>query len=167
MSGDTKCSRQTGFSMIEILVTMVIVSVGLMGAGAMVINGLESNRNAYLRTQASILAYDMADRIRANSERANDYAGFSTEGAGTDVPDCFDEDAGCSSAEVETADKAQWAAAFQGVDGGFLLLPEAQGQIAQDGDDLVITVQWTQAQWNDDEGEVEDQAQNFVMRFNL
>ena len=160
-------NRQLGISMIEVLVTLVIVSIGLLGSAAMVINGLESNRNAYLRTQASILAYDMADRLRANSAQAANYAGFSTDGAATNVPGCYDSDGGCNAAAIETADKAQWASAIQGADGGVILLPNAEGTIAQNGGDFVITITWVESQWDEDDEEYNDQNQNFVLRVTL
>src|SRR5690606_27536649 len=83
---------QQGITMIEILVTVVIISVGLLGAAAMVINGLESNRNAYLRTQASILAYDMADRIRANAGQVASYDNFDFDSEDEDAPDLRSEE---------------------------------------------------------------------------
>lgn len=167
------CNRraEVGITMIEILVTLVIVSIGLLGAAAMVMNGLESNRNAYLRTQASILAYDMADRIRANGGQLATYTGFAFDSEDDDAPDlpaCFTADAGCDPAGLAAADLAQWAGALEGADGGVILLPAAQGGIADaGGGDVAITVSWVESQWDEDEEAVIDQAQNFVLRFNL
>lgn len=161
---------QQGITMIEILVTVVIISVGLLGAAAMVINGLESNRNAYLRTQASILAYDMADRIRANAGQVGSYDNFDFDSEGEDAPDlpqCFASDEGCGPAGVATADLAQWARALEGVDGGVILLPAAAGSIALSGDEITITVSWLESQWDEGAGSVSDQNQSFVLRFNL
>jgi type IV pilus assembly protein PilV len=169
--GSCRLRSDSGISMIEVLVTLVIVSVGLLGAAAMVINGLESNRNAYLRTQASILAYDMADRIRANGAQLASYTGFafdSTDEEAPDLPGCFTSDAGCDGAGLANADLAQWAGALEGADGGVVLLPAAQGAIADaGGGDVTITISWIESQWDDDEEAITDQAQNFVLRFNL
>lgn len=164
------CGRQSGISMIEVLVTMVIVAVGLLGAAAMVINGLESNRNAYLRTQASILAYDMADRIRANSGEAASYDGFSFDAGDDDLPDtpaCYSSVDGCNAASMRNVDTAQWASALARSDGGVILLPEAQGTIALNVDEFVVTITWTEPQWSEGDGEVNDQNQSFVLSFNL
>jgi len=170
-TGSSRFRSSAGISMIEVLVTLVIVSVGLLGAAAMVINGLESNRNAYLRTQASILAYDMADRIRANGAQLASYTGFAFDSTGEDAPDlpgCFTSDAGCDSAGLANADLAQWAGALEGADGGVVLLPAAQGAIVDaGGGDVTITVSWIESQWDDDDEAFADQAQNFVLRFNL
>ena len=63
-----------GFSLIEMLVALVVMSVGMLGIAALYIESLRSNRGAVLRTQAVALAYDMADRIRANRMAGNQYA---------------------------------------------------------------------------------------------
>jgi type IV pilus assembly protein PilV len=57
-----------GFTLIEVMVSMVIMSVGLLGIFAMQSRALMDNQDAYLRTQAIALAYDMGDRIRANHD---------------------------------------------------------------------------------------------------
>ena len=61
-----KTHKQTGFTMLEVLVTMVIVSFGLLGIAGIIGNGLKNNQSSYSRSQASWLANDIADRMRAN-----------------------------------------------------------------------------------------------------
>ncbi len=163
-------ATERGLTMIEVLVTLVIVSVGLLGAAAMVINGLESNRNAYLRTQASILGYDMADRIRSNADQVASYAGFEFDSETDDVPDvpgCYSSDDGCGPAALANVDLAQWAGILKGSEGGVVLLPAAKGSIALAGDEVTVTVSWVQSEWDEDGGSFADQGQNFVFRFNL
>jgi type IV pilus assembly protein PilV len=58
--------RQSGFTLIEVLVTLVLVSVGLLGIAALQLTTLQGNQESYVRSQASVLAGDMLDRIRAN-----------------------------------------------------------------------------------------------------
>ena len=65
--------------MIEVLVATVILSGGLLGAAAVQLNALKHTDSALMTTQASFIAYDMLDRIRANP--AADYAG-ATAGVG-------------------------------------------------------------------------------------
>ncbi len=160
--------REKGITMIEILVTLVIVSVGLLGAAAMVIKGLESNRNAYLRTQASILAYDMADRIRANSERAlaGDYDGFDIASA-PDLPGCYSSGSGCNSNTVVNVDKALWARSLIGAEDAATMLPEASGTIERNGETFDITIIWQQVGWSSDDSEFNNVSQQFVLTFNL
>lgn len=58
---------QKGFSLIEVLVAMLILCVGLLGAAAIQLNALKYTDSSAMRTQASFIAYDMMDRIRANN----------------------------------------------------------------------------------------------------
>ena len=66
----TRRRRQRGYTLLEILVAAVLLTGGLIGLASMQANGTRLNNSAYLRTQASILAYDIADRMRANRAAA-------------------------------------------------------------------------------------------------
>jgi len=66
-------SGNRGFNLIEILVTMLIIAVGLLGIVALQFKGLQYNHDAYSRSQINFLAYDIADRIRLNRDNAVDY----------------------------------------------------------------------------------------------
>jgi type IV pilus assembly protein PilV len=79
---------QKGFTLIEVLVTLFILAIGLLGLAGLLFEGMRNNQGSYLRTQASIMAYDMADRMRANSDQASGYQGFSTNDASTTIPAC-------------------------------------------------------------------------------
>src|SRR5688500_4659516 len=57
---------QRGFTLIEILVTVVLISVGLLGIAALQLTTLRGNQESYVRSQANVLAGDILDRIRAN-----------------------------------------------------------------------------------------------------
>jgi type IV pilus assembly protein PilV len=57
-----------GMTLVEVLVTLVLVSVGLLGVAALQLTSLKSNQEAYVRSQASALAGDILDRIRANPQ---------------------------------------------------------------------------------------------------
>src|SRR3982750_3403585 len=63
--------RQTGMTLIEVLVSVLILAIGLLGAAAFQLNALKYTDSARMTSQASFIAYDMMDRIRANS--AADY----------------------------------------------------------------------------------------------
>lgn len=62
---------QEGMTLIEVLVALVILGVGLLGAAAFQLNALKYTDSARMTSQASFIAYDMMDRIRANA--AADY----------------------------------------------------------------------------------------------
>ena len=57
---------ERGFTLVEILVTVVLISVGLLGVAAMQLTTLRGNQDSYVRTQANVLANDILDRMRAN-----------------------------------------------------------------------------------------------------
>ena len=62
-------SHSRGVTLIEILVTIVVLSVGLLGLAGMHFQGLKNNQSAYFRSQATILAYSAMDLMR--SDRIN------------------------------------------------------------------------------------------------
>ncbi|WP_247254681.1 type IV pilus modification protein PilV [Pseudomonas moorei] len=64
-------AAQEGMTLIEVLVALLILSVGLLGAAALQLNALKYTDSARMTSQASFIAYDMMDRIRANA--AADY----------------------------------------------------------------------------------------------
>lgn len=66
-------ARQAGSSLIEVMVTVLILSTSLLGMAALQNRSLQYNHSAYLRSQANILAYDILDRIRINRANVDSY----------------------------------------------------------------------------------------------
>lgn len=65
-------SHQQGVGLIEVLVTLLIISTSLITLTAMQNRSLQFNQMAYFRSQANILAYDILDRIRSNKSNIGD-----------------------------------------------------------------------------------------------
>ena len=67
--------KQTGFTLLEVLVAIIVLSVGLLGLAGLMATSMRNNHSAYQRTQAAWLAYDVVDRMRVNRKDAlvNDY----------------------------------------------------------------------------------------------
>jgi type IV pilus assembly protein PilV len=63
-------TRQKGFTLIETLVALVVLSIGLLGVAALQLTALQNSGSAVFRSQATFLIYDIADRMRANHDRA-------------------------------------------------------------------------------------------------
>lgn len=63
---------QRGFTLIEVLVTFLIVTVGLLGLAALQVNTINDQFEAYQRAQVTLLVDDMADRIRVSAQSAKD-----------------------------------------------------------------------------------------------
>jgi type IV pilus assembly protein PilV len=59
-----------GFTMVEVLVSIVIVAIGLLGMAGLTAASLKSNNTSYYRSQATVLANDILDRMRANVVQA-------------------------------------------------------------------------------------------------
>lgn len=59
-------NRQTGMTLIEVLVATLILSGGLLGGAVAQLNALKHTDSAMMSTQANFIAYDMLDRIRAS-----------------------------------------------------------------------------------------------------
>ena len=59
--------RITGFTLIEVLVSTIILAIGLLGLASMQTLALKDNQDAFFYAQASSLAYEMTDRIKANA----------------------------------------------------------------------------------------------------
>ena len=72
-------NRQSGFSLIEVLIALIIMSVGMLGIAGLYVQSLQAGRTSMFRHHAVTLAGDIADRVRANPR-----AGIAYAGAGAD-----------------------------------------------------------------------------------
>ena len=102
-----KRRSSSGFTMIEVLVALLIFSLGLMGMAALMVLSVKTNQSAYLRTQASFLAQAMADRVRVNIAQVNAYNG--TYGSATVGADPCASGAACSPANMVVLDRVLWS----------------------------------------------------------
>jgi type IV pilus assembly protein PilV len=59
-----------GFTLVEVLVSLVVLSIGLLGMARLILLSSHSNDRAYMRSQATALAYEMLDNMRANAAAA-------------------------------------------------------------------------------------------------
>lgn len=148
----TSASRQSGVGLIEILVAVLVLSVGFLYTASMQVRAMRANQAAYHHSQALMLAGDMMDRMRANP--AGVAAGaYDAKSTATPVaaPTCLSS--GCTPNQLAAADLYDWRAKLVDVRGsaGFVpLLPPAAdgtpatGSIAlQAGGDYTITLAWS------------------------
>lgn len=115
----------SGVSLLEVLLTVVILSIGILGMIGLQAQALRASHSSLYRSQAAYLAENIAERMRANPEDARkglyDLPMDHSPPSGTDLP---------------SVDRAQWRAALGES------LPNGVGSIAMTGNDLTITVQW-------------------------
>lgn len=62
--------KSTGSTMVEVLVSIVILAIGLLGYAGLLTRSIKNNQSSYFRSQATILTYDIVDCMRANITEA-------------------------------------------------------------------------------------------------
>jgi type IV pilus assembly protein PilV len=135
--------KQSGFTMVEVLVALVVLAIGLLGIAALYLNSLQAGRTAIYRTQAINLAADLADRIRANRTAQAAYGTLFAD-AEAAVANC-DLTGGCIDTDLASTDLARWKGTLA------QLLPNGQGQVVVtlpvavgEPTNYVVTVQWAE-----------------------
>jgi type IV pilus assembly protein PilV len=118
--------QQAGFTMMEVLVAIVIITVGLLGIAGLQALSLRSTAGAGLRTIATQLAYDMTDRMRSNAEGVG-VGAYDVNANPASVSSCYTS--GCSFQQVAQQDLQTWLTRVQ------TLLPDGQAIICRDGSD--------------------------------
>lgn len=116
-----------GFSLVEVLVSLLVLSLGLLGLAALQTTGMRFNQQSYTRTQAAFQVYDIVDRMRVNKTGTSgnahtNYDNISLSATGTDN-DCVTN--ACTSAELADDDIYIWKTATAN------LLPEGQAAICR------------------------------------
>lgn len=142
-----------GFSMVEVLVTMAIVAVGLMGLIALMMKGLQANSGSSMRTIANAQAYDMADRMRSNiaGVASGEYGSVLPPGSTSTCPitgqvappsgpmgTCADGTASLSKSDVATRDECIWHKANSS------FLPSGAGAVCKNGANnwYTVSISW-------------------------
>jgi len=135
----TTARRESGFTLIEVLVSLVVLSIGLLGIGKLVIFSARANDSAYLRGQATELAYEILDNMRANRQVAVTQ-GYDVALATVPTNPGSCAGAACTSAVMGAYDVYTWKTRLAA-------LPSGQGSVATAGTPTTatITVQWDDA----------------------
>lgn len=99
---------QRGISLIEVLVTVIILSIGLLGMAGLQSRLQQSEMEAYQRSQALLLLNDMAQRITSNRSAAANYV-TATTGVGVSLANCP-----TTTATQQQRDTSEWCEALKG-----------------------------------------------------
>lgn len=130
----TNRHTNTGFSLLEVLIALLILAVGLLGMASLMLHSMKSNQSSYQRTQASLLAYDMAERLRLNPTIATagtNYVIASTASPGSAVT-C--PSGTCTAAQSSAVDVYEWSKAIND--------QQLSGTVARNGNIYTINVSW-------------------------
>ena len=132
--------HQYGFTLLEVLIALLILSIGLLGLAALQTTALRSNQMASMRTTATTLTYDIIDRMRANPKGVIDgnYV-INTATTPSSPPDC--RTGACTTAQLATFDLGEWKNAID-------RLPKGTGEITQVAGPppvSTITVRWNES----------------------
>ncbi len=119
---------QQGFTLIEILVTIVILSLGLLTYASLQALTLSNNIDSYHRTIATLSAYDLLDMMRANRQEA--IIDVLYDISMSDVPPA------ANSTENAKKDLRTWLLKLQDQ------LPSGDGQVETNNRKVKITIQW-------------------------
>lgn len=141
--------RQQGFSLIEVLVALLVLAIGLLGLAMLQGQGLKFNTHAYSRSQATTLAYDILDRMRANPDGVgNGFYDVPSQSAAEAAISAF---AACKANACNCALNTCDAANLAKYDLGLWyemqadLLPQATGNlstITRNGNEVTVTLHW-------------------------
>jgi type IV pilus assembly protein PilV len=148
-------NRARGFTLVEVLVSLVILSIGLMGIAKLMLVTSHSNDSAYLRSQATDLAYEMLDYMRSNIVQAGStgippYA-YNTAAATPAVNPGFTCVTAAPCANLAAYDLYQWGLRLD-ANSGVLpagALPNGQGSVAAATDANGQTTVTIIVSWND------------------
>lgn len=142
LSARSLSTKQHGFSMLEILITLVIVATALFGTAGLQVYAMRMNQGGQFRTQAVFLASDIAERMEANKAAAvaGNYAVASASTPSVSAADCAN--AVCDSENLASWDISQWGTAIVNA-----RMPQASWEITQtiagNPSTYQIVIRWT------------------------
>lgn len=141
---------QKGMTFLEVLIALVIMVTGILGAVAMQITAKQGSFDAMQRSLASSLAQDIIARVRANNP--DNLAAYGADDYGVTLNEepglrCTEVDVPCTPAQMATNDIYEWELALVGGDvtaegknrGGLI---GGQGCVFQNGNALTVVVSW-------------------------
>lgn len=155
-------SRHDGFTLVEVLIALVVLSIGLLGLASLQTNALKFSHSGYQHSQATFLAYDILDRMRANRTTAMNSSAYKiglTASAPT-APNCVTGT--CSPSQMASFDLAQWKTLIE------TTLPGGQAEVdftdAGTARIYIITVRWNEMGYNKNSGTLERGVDTITIR---
>lgn len=130
--------KQKGFTLLEVLIALLVLSIGLLGLAALQTVGLRSNHMSTMRTLATQMAYDMSDRMRANPAGVDDSNYVLTATSVIPDPSSYTDCAAneCTSVQMAAYDVGTWLDRMIRLPSG---LTSGQGRITRDASGAIVT----------------------------
>ena len=157
---------QQGAGLIEILITILITAIGLLGLAVMQTLGMINTQSSYYRSQATILASEYADILRSNQvqlkqdkfgDSADDGTDWSTAASVySKIADCSSL-VGCSDIERAESDLANWSEKVQST------LANGRADVERVGDVYHLTISWLDDRRDQDSDN--NTSKNFITSF--
>jgi type IV pilus assembly protein PilV len=140
---------QRGFTLVEVLVAMIVLSIALLGIAKLMMFASRSNDSAYLRSQATELGYEILDTMRANRQTAINHGYDIALGTMPSAPASCLQPTVCSNASLALYDVYTWKQRLGVSTGGSL--PSGQGSIVTttSGTSPTVTTATITVQWDD------------------
>lgn len=120
-------SREKGVSLLEILIAILVVSIGFLAAAKMQAQGIRNSQGAYHQAQAYLMLSDMMDRMRSNKAAVlnGDYNDQWTASSRVD-PGC-NQAASCTTSQLAAQDLFDWSAQLHPLRGTADFIPILRG----------------------------------------
>ena len=158
--------RNAGSSLIEVLVTMVILSIGLLGYAGMQVSSMRSTETGRMRSEVIALASDISDRLKVNQPHVNAGAYTGSLSEKPSPPECGTNP--CTSRQMSRQDLSSWHERLS-------LLPDGSGNITKtavtiDGIDstlMTISLCWNEARITTPNTSCPPQSGNALQLFQL
>ena len=127
-----------GFSIIEVLIAVIILAGGMLGLAGLQASGLKSSLSSHQQSQATTFAYDLADRIRANSSQIAIYLATSS-GTGNETSSCLTI-MGCNPIQMAGHDIFEWKKFVSTLPYAISSLSQQAGGGTTDSSDDIYTI---------------------------
>lgn len=146
-----KMQNQSGFTLLEVLIALIVLSIGLLGIAGLQGTSKRTNFEAIQRTTAVMLARDIMERMRANSGAVASYTGTTiTSGSlAAPNPNCASAANECTETELAADDLYEWQEALSGAtetkagaNTGGLSVPYGCIVAGANPGEVIVTVAW-------------------------
>lgn len=135
-------NQYSGFGIIEVLITVTILSVGLLAIAGMQVKSIKHNQDTAKSARAAMLADDLANRLRVNAKDSRLWAGsqYTSINNAAENPSCQNAASACTPAQMAQRDLYEWKQAIEEPQTG---LPSGSGTISYSANSVYnITLNW-------------------------